>query len=1244
MAVGRQPTRRGTVRSRLVRALVGGLAVVATGGSLVPSPAVSSADATSMTVAPASTAATDIGEPAELAGEPDEPAGPSSTSPPATSTPDDDTATWIADPGVPDVGSPHADDGEPAGATGTETAGPSDGEPDDADDNEHTDPSEHEENGPLVATLAGVGDLGGFEVAADDAAVPTIAKTVDRSVAAVGSLLTYTIVVVNPTATALTDVTVFDQLGDGLRFESATADPDSVSGQVVAWSGRVVPANGTLAVTLRATVEALGPEASRFNLAAASIGVDTYVAAAEPCALGPLPFPAACVLTSIVAEPPPTLAKRASAVTAMEGSIVTYTLELDNPGNTDITGVVVRDEVPVGLSVDAGSVTPAPTATSPGPPYTMEWGPLVVPAGETATIAYEASLDAGTAGQTLTNVAEATGFDPAQTCPSPGVSGACATVIVTPPPPPTIGKVVDRATATEGDVLEYAIELDNPTAQPLTATVRDIVPDAVQVDIDSSEPAITTTQATGIDGFATVLIWQDVVVPAGGSVTIGYRAAVRDGTVDTTATNMAWAIAPATEELLDSVGNCPAGHLGGEPALPPAGAWACASTDIVAPGDPTFSKTVSSTTATTGSTLTYTIVVTNPTSADLTGVTVGDLPFFGLEYIGGSAVPAPDVVEGPAIGWQDRTVPARGELVFTLQARVVATDFQVPIVNMAVVQVGDDYLFPATPCPPPFAIEPFVGCTFTLLVAPQPTVTKTVDVQTAIERSVVHFEIELDNPTDDPISGVRVDDYLPAGLTFDPTSAQPAASSTAEVAPHALNIVWSGVDVPAHGSTVLRFAATVDAGTEGATLTNHAAAGELAAAGETCTLPELPPIACASITVVAPPPPPTIAKSVDATEADEGDVLTYTIELTNPGSQPVTATLRDIVPDTLDVDLGSASPSAPAPDDTGIDGHGTVLIWEDLAIAGGSTVTVSYEAAVRRGAGGSTLTNLAVASVPADERFFETTGGCPDGHLTAHQAQLPPTHAWACAATEVAEPPPPTISKTVDLATAAVADRVTYTIVLTNPTKLALADVEVRDIVPVGLEVEIASAVPDGASWQPAVDDPATAGVLRWTALTIGANETLTLTFSALVVDDAEPLLVNTALAEIADSVQFAPAPRCAVPTAGFRAGPQLHARQAVGPDVACAIMEVEPAPSPPTLPPATVVTAPVAPGGTAPGTQAPAVSVTTTTSTTEPAALPGSLPSTGSTPVPLLLGTLALAAGSLVIVTVNRRRHGTAP
>ncbi len=201
-----------------------------------------------------------------------------------------------------------------------------------------------------------------------------------------------------------------------------------------------------------------------------------------------------------------------------EGDTVTFTVTVTNSGSVQVTNVSIDDVLPAGLT--AGTITP-----SQGSFTAPTWTIGTIDSGANATLTIQATVDAGTAGSTITNMVTNVSLDQVDSDTtaddlSESITVGNATDLV-------ITKIVDNGTPDEGDTVTFTVTVtNNGPAQ------------ASNVSIDDALPAgLTIGSVTPSTGTWTAPTWTIGTLADGASATLTIQATVNAGTAGSTITN-----------------------------------------------------------------------------------------------------------------------------------------------------------------------------------------------------------------------------------------------------------------------------------------------------------------------------------------------------------------------------------------------------------------------------------------------------------------------------------------------------------------------------------------------------------------------------------------------------------------------------------------------------------------------------------------------------------------------------------
>ncbi len=348
-----------------------------------------------------------------------------------------------------------------------------------------------------------------------------------------------------------------------------------------------------------------------------------------------LTFTAVCVPGQ--AAPDLIVDKTVNDATPSEGDAVTFTITLTNSGGP-ATLVSVTDPLPAGLTYSShlasqGTYTPGTGVWDVG---------TVNSPGGTATLQITASVNAGTAGTTITNTATMTTSTPTDSSPGDNTDAVSVTVNQ---PDLAVDKSADDPTPQEGDTVTFTIGVTNGgTGVANGVTIGDLLPAGLTF-VSSNASQGSYDSGTGV--------WTVNTVPVSGAATLQIVATVNAGTAGSTITNTATLTAST-------------------PVDPTAGDNSDSASLAVEQPDLSVAKTTSASQVISGASVTFTIVVTNSGGGDATAVTVTDLLPAGLTYVSSNASQG-TYVPGTGV-WTVGALAAGGSATLEIDADVTAAE------------------------------------------------------------------------------------------------------------------------------------------------------------------------------------------------------------------------------------------------------------------------------------------------------------------------------------------------------------------------------------------------------------------------------------------------------------------------------------------------------------------------------------------------------------------------------------------
>ncbi|WP_363798327.1 OmpA family protein [Lysobacter firmicutimachus] len=844
-------------------------------------------------------------------------------------------------------------------------------------------------------------------------------------IAEAGETLTYTITLSNSGGTAAS-YDLSDTLSAGLTYVSSTPG-GSNAGQTTTWTALSVPANGTLQVTVVATVNTPIASADVRNLTKRT-GDPDPVCPSSTCVV--TPTAGAVTLAKALTSESGTQAGIAEA-----GETLTYTITLSNSGGT-AASYDLSDTLSAGLTY----VSSTPGGSNAG--QTTTWTALSVPANGTLQVTVVVTVNTPIASADVRNLTKRTG-DPDPVCPS-------STCVVT----PTLGQVLlSKALTSEsgtqagiaeaGETLTYTITLSNSGG---TAASYDLS--------DTLSAGLTYVSSTpGGSNAGQTTTWTALSVPANGTLQVTVVATVNTPIASADVRNL-------TKRTGDPDPVCPS------------------STCVVTPtaGAVTLAKALTSESGTqagiaeAGETLTYTITLSN-SGGTAASYDLSDTLSAGLTYV--SSTPGGSNA-GQTTTWTALSVPANG----TLQVTVVAT-VNTPIASADVRNLTKRTGDPDPACPSSTCVVTPTAGAVTLAKA----LTSESGTQAGIAEAgeTLTYTITLSN-SGGTAASYDLSDTLSAGLTY--VSSTPGGSNAGQTT------TWTALSVPANGTLQVTVVATVNTPIASADVRNL-----------TKRTGDPDPVCPSSTCVVTPTAGAvTLAKALTSESgtqagiAEAGETLTYTITLSNSGGTAASYDLSD----TLSAGLTYVS-STP-----GGSNAGQTTTWTALSVPANGTLQVTVVATV----------NTPIAS--ADVRNLTKRTGDPDPACPSSTCVVTPTAGAVTLAKAL------TSESGTQAGIAEAGETLTYTITLSNSGGTA-ASYDLSDTLSAGLTY--VSSTPGGSN----------AGqTTTWTALSVPANGTLQVTVVATVNTPIASADVRNLTKRTGDPDPVCPSSTCVVtPTAG---------------------------------------------------------------------------------------------------------------
>jgi uncharacterized repeat protein (TIGR01451 family) len=842
-----------------------------------------------------------------------------------------------------------------------------------------------------------------------------LAKTIDNPTPNVGDTITYTITLTDNGPDTATNAQVTDLLPTGLSFVSATPSQGAYDPTTGFWSVGTVAVSTPQTLAIRARVVSPSQQTNTATISHA----DQFdpVTANNSAGVVETPQLANLSVVKTVDNPTPNVNDR-----------ITFTVAVSNSGPNAATNVVVTDLLPHGLgfiSADPSQGTYDPTTglwsvatVTTAVPQTLTIQALVlgpIALNHLPDVPPADTLNGPSALESETNTATITQVD--QFDPNPGNITGSATE--TPQQADLVlSKIVDNPTPNVGDTITYTINLsDNGPNSATNVVVSDSLPSGLLF----------------LDATAS----QGIYDPLNGLWTVGTIATTQPQSLRIRATVIAptSTVNTATITQADQFDPNTANNTATTSAAPQQ-------------ADLAVTKTVSNPAPNVGDTITYTVTLTDNGPSNATGVTLQDSLPAGLSFV--SATPGQGAYDSATGTWTVGELAGGSSAVLTIMALVVSAN---PATNTAMISHSDQF-------------DPNPGNnSASSVITPQQAdlfVTKSVNNATPNVGDTVSFFVTVGDNGPSDATGVAVQDILPAGLTFVSASATSgrydAASGT-----------WNVETVTQSAAQVLTIQATVSSpsSTVNTASISHADQFDPVSANNAARVSLTPQQADLAL-----------AKSVSTSSPNVGDVVTYSIVLTDNGPNAATdVQVTDFLP------TGLSFVSAIASQGTYNSGTG---VWSVGSVNVGSPVMLSILALV---VSSGPQTNTA-AITHSDQFDPVASNNTASAVVTAQQANL-------------------ALGKTVDDSTSNVGDTISYTITLTNSGPDSASNVNVNDLLPAGLTFVSASTSVGTYN----------AGTGAWKVGTVAPGTPQTLRIAAVVADPRAT--INTATISHAD--QFDP-------------------------------------------------------------------------------------------------------------------------
>ncbi|PGS38816.1 cell surface protein [Bacillus cereus] len=830
-------------------------------------------------------------------------------------------------------------------------------------------------------------------------------KSVNKSVATIGDVLTYTVTIPNTGLLPANNAIFIDSLPNGTSFlpGSVTIDnvPQTNANPLAGISLGTINNSTSRTVTFQATVVSLPSQNPISNTANITFqytpiaGGTTFNGLATSNAAG-----TQINLATINGT------KSVNKLFADISDTLTYSISLANAGNIAATNVIYTDPIPNGTTFIPGSVTVnGVIQAGANPANGISVGTIA--ANSTTTISFQAFIPSIPQTNPILNSGTTT-YQYIPVPNQPAVSGTNTTNTVSTQvnnATVTMAKTVDKNYADIGDTLTYTVAFTgtgNTNANNVIFT--DAIPTGTTFVLNSL--TIDGTTQVGANPANGVNIGS---IPTGTTKNVSFQVVVNT-------------IPPAN---IVSNGSSASYQYTVNPSQSPVTKNIASNvvTTQINNANLTLTKSTNKQFATIGDTISYTVLITNSGNTAATNVQLTD-PLPNGTILTPGTVTLNGVLQNVAslIALPIGTIPGGATFTLSFQVTVINITSQNPIINNAFAS----YIYTVNPSLPPTSKTANSNSVTSTIRLANLHAIKSVDKTFAEVGDVLTYTFALTNDGNVAANNVLLSDSIANGTSFVPNSVIVNGVTQPGATPASINIG----SINANTTITASFQVLITSIPNPNPISNSASISY-----NFIVDPNASPVSknTTSTTTFSQVNDANVisAKTVDRAFATVGDILTYTVILTNAGSVsadsptfvdtnpdgttfiPNTFLINGVLQNNADPNIGVPLPSIPA----------------------NGSLTVSYQ--------------VTVTSLPAQNPTINSSSTQYSFILNPGDPPIIETSLSNTVSTQI-NLANVIIVKQVDLTIADVGQPITYTIALANPGNTPANNVVVTDILPPG--------------------------------------------------------------------------------------------------------------------------------------------------------------------------------------------------
>ncbi|WP_433947898.1 DUF7507 domain-containing protein [Bacillus tropicus] len=830
-------------------------------------------------------------------------------------------------------------------------------------------------------------------------------KSVNKSVAAIGDVLTYTVTIPNTGLLPANNVIFIDNLPTGTSFIPGTVTVDNVpqtnANPAAGISLGTINNSASRTVTFQATVVSLPNPNPISNTANITF---QYTPIAGGTTFNGLATSNSAGTQVNLADINGT--KSVNKLFTDIGETLTYSIALANIGNIAATNVIYTDPIPSGTTFIPGSVTVNGVIQAGANPTTgISIGSIA--ANSTTTVAFQVFVPSIPQTNPILNSGTTT-YQYIPVPNQPAVSGTDTTNIVSTQvnnATVTMAKAVDKNFADIGDTLTYTVSFTstgNTNANNIIFT--DAIPTGTTFVLNSL--TIDGTTQVGANPANGVNIGS---IPTGTTKNVSFQVVVNTIPASNVVSNGSSAsyqyiVNPSQSPVIKNISS----NL--------------VSTQINN-ANLALTKSTNKQFATIGETISYTILITNSGNTAATNVQLTD-PLPNGTILTPGSVTLNGVLQNvdSLIALPIGTIPGGATFTLSFQVTVINIPTQNPIINNAFAS----YLYTVNPSLPPTSKTANSNSVTSTIRLANLQATKSVDKTFAEVGDVLTYTVALTNNGNVIANNVVLSDSIANGTSFVPNSVIVNGVTQPGATPASINIG----SINANNTITASFQVLITSIPNPNPISNSASISY-----NFIVDPSASPVSknTTSTTTFTQVNDANVisTKTVDKRFATVGDVLTYTVVLTNAGSVSAdsptfvdtnpdgttfiqnTFLINGVLQNNADPNVGVPLPSIPA----------------------NGSLTVSYQV---------TVTSLPTQNPTINSSSTQYSFILNPGDPPTIETSLSNTVSTQINLANVV------IVKQVDLTIADVGQPITYTIALANPGNTPANNVVVTDILPPG--------------------------------------------------------------------------------------------------------------------------------------------------------------------------------------------------